>query len=234
MVFAITNAPSETLTGMSIYFDDGFPNAHEVLTNDTNSGDLVMSPELVSISPNEGSIAGTRLEVTAPGVTITSAVDIVDASGTSICDSISVEEYGKIACITKAMEINSEISILKDGETYSWYSRAVTDETEFCPEVPEIYTPEYWQVHYEENYEIDSDTFYAYMLDDLSFDFCSYSLDLDEVLTEEDCDNYMDEYGVWDWGAYHRGHNEFLTFADTSAYLDEETGEFDWETYESD
>ena len=46
---------------MHMYFDDGYPEAHYIITDDGD--DLVMTPELVSISPNEGSIAGTRLEV---------------------------------------------------------------------------------------------------------------------------------------------------------------------------
>jgi hypothetical protein len=50
--------------------------------------------------------------------------------------------------MTKAMEIESEINLLKDGVTYSWYSRAVTDQDNSCPEVPAIYTPEYWQTFY--------------------------------------------------------------------------------------
>jgi hypothetical protein len=165
-----------------MYFDDGYPNAHDVLTNNTD--DLVMTPELVSIFPSEGSVAGTRLEVTAPGVTVSSDVDLVDSSGNTICESVAVEEYGLIVCVTLAMEIDSEISILKDGETYSWYSRGVSNEEEFCPDVPEIYTPEYWQVFYEENYEIDADTFYEFMMDDLSFDFGAWFLDQYDFLTE--------------------------------------------------
>jgi hypothetical protein len=45
MVFAITDSPSETLTGMYMYFDDGYPDHHDVIT--TDSDDLVMTPELV-------------------------------------------------------------------------------------------------------------------------------------------------------------------------------------------
>jgi hypothetical protein len=84
MIFAIINSPSETLTGMHMYFDDGYPDNHTAITTDRD--DLVMTPELVSISPNEGSIAGTRLEVAAPGVTVSTTIDVVDASGTSICE----------------------------------------------------------------------------------------------------------------------------------------------------
>lgn len=233
MIFAINNSPTDTLTGMYMYFDDGYPKAHEVITED--SDDLVMTPEVVSISPSEGSIAGTKVEVTAPGVTVSSVVDLVDAEGNSICESVSVEEFGKITCITIPEEIDSEISILKDGETYSWYSRAVSNEEEFCPDVPEIYTPEYWQVFYEENHGIDEDTFYDYMLDDLSFDFGAQHLDMFDYLTEQDIIYYLDTLtGVFDWSAYHRGHNDFLTMADISVYMDDDSGEFDWETYESD
>lgn len=241
MIFSITDAPSEVLTGMYIYFDDGYPKDHHILTNATSAAeDLIMTPELVSLSPSTGSIAGTRLEITAPGVTVSSTVDVVDASGESVCESVTVEEYGKIACMTKAQEIDSELSILHDEETISWYSRGVPEASDFCPPVPEIYTPEYWQVHYEEYYGIDADTFNTYMLDDLSFDFCAYTLDLtfdflDESLTEEDCSDYLNEdTGELDWGAYYRDNNNFLTFADTSEYLDSETGEFDWDTYEAD
>jgi len=135
LVFAITDSPSENLVGMQIYFADGYPKGHKIITVD--STDLVMKPELLSIYPIEGSVAGSRLEVTAPGVGIQSVVEVTNSDGESICESVTVESFGLVVCITKAMEIDSEIKIkTADGELHAWYNRAVpTDNSITCPAV---------------------------------------------------------------------------------------------------
>jgi len=192
MVFAITDSPSEKLVGMQIYFVDGYPKGHEIITSD--SDDLVMKPELLSIYPSEGSVAGSRLEVKAPGVGISSVVEVTNSDGDSICESVTVESFGLVVCITKAIEIDSEIKIkTDDGELHAWYSRAVpADSSNVCPEVDEIYTDEYWQTFYEENHAIESATYFAYQQDDLSFDFGSWFMANHEELTEDHIESFLD------------------------------------------
>jgi hypothetical protein len=152
----------------------------------------------------------------APGVGVSSTVDVVDASGASVCDSVAVEEYGVIVCMTKAMEINSEIMILKDGETFAWYSRAVTDEVASCPDVPDIYTPEYWIAYYQDNYDIDQTTYEEFAYDNLRFNFGDWFLANNDTLIEDDIDLYLLDNGSFNWTGYHMDYNWFLTEEDIS------------------
>jgi hypothetical protein len=63
----------------------------------------------VSISPNVGSVGGTVITATVPGATVTSTgLDIVDADGDSICETVEVVSYGVIECKTKDEEIAAE------------------------------------------------------------------------------------------------------------------------------
>jgi hypothetical protein len=79
-----------------------------------------MTPELITVSPNSGSIGGTKLYITAPGVGPLSNVSVTDASGNSICESLTVVMFGQLICVTKPMEIDTEIKISKDGELFAW------------------------------------------------------------------------------------------------------------------
>jgi hypothetical protein len=240
IVFAITDVDDSQLAGMRLYFADGYPKNHDVITGD--SSDLVMNPELLSFYPTEGSVAGSRLEVTAPGVGLNSEVDVVDATGASICESVTVEAYGLVVCITKAMEIDSEISLkTADGETHSWSNRAVpTTSTFTCPDVPEIYTAAYWQAYYEaEPFLITSEVFTQYKLDDHSFDFVAWFHAANADMSEEDVEEFMDmamdsaTYGTFNWGGYHLKQNEYLTQQDISDHMNEEDGVFNWDAYQA-
>jgi len=48
---------------MKLYFEKGIPNGHEILDKG-----LTLSPKFLSISPNIGSMGGTLLTITAPGI----------------------------------------------------------------------------------------------------------------------------------------------------------------------
>jgi len=83
----------------------------------------------VSISPNTGSIGGTVITATAPGATVTSTdLDIVDAAGDSICQTVTVVSYGVVECLTITSEIaaDTQLSITQDGVTYACVSTDTT------------------------------------------------------------------------------------------------------------
>jgi hypothetical protein len=83
LVFVIDDLDSERLTNLELYFEDGLPENYWLITDE--SDDLVMTPELISVSPNkhsiqQGTFGGTRLEITVPGVGSLSDFDVVVAS----------------------------------------------------------------------------------------------------------------------------------------------------------
>jgi hypothetical protein len=161
-------------------------------------------------------------------------VDVVDASGESICETVTVEEFGMVACVTKAQEIDSEISLLKDGTTYAWYSRGVSDAEIDCPDPDERYTVEYWEAYYEDNYGFDLATYEAYALSDMSFDFRTYYLDLNDTLTEDDLETYLTydgEDGSFDWSTYLLDNCDYLTEEDIMNFYDSDSESFDWDGY---
>jgi hypothetical protein len=75
---------------------------------------LNITPQFVSVSPNVGSIGGTVITAVVPGATVTSTdIDIVDADGDSICQTVTVVDYGVVECltITSAIAASTQLSI---------------------------------------------------------------------------------------------------------------------------
>mgnify|MGYP006893244548 CR=1 FL=1 len=67
--------------------------------------------------PNSGSIGGTTIELSVPGITIdTQSVLVKSSSGSSICEVVRVTAYGKIQCETKQVEIVSTVLKITVGE----------------------------------------------------------------------------------------------------------------------
>ena len=73
----------------------GIPEGHSVV-----EAPLTLTPKLVSISPNSGSIGGTLITAVVPGAG--SSADIVDSTGTSICETVQLKSYGIVECKTLA------------------------------------------------------------------------------------------------------------------------------------
>jgi hypothetical protein len=97
-MFSVSDSQSETLSGMKLYFDIGIP-AGNALVQAT----MALTPKFVSISPNTGSAGGTVLTANVQGVGIaTTELDIVDATGASICQTVKVVSYGVVECLTIA------------------------------------------------------------------------------------------------------------------------------------
>jgi hypothetical protein len=105
LVFAIIDAPGSMLTGMKLLFDDGYPRNHDIISTDAGNWDLIMVPELVSISPRQGSIGGTRLEINIPGLAVGQEVEVGTDDADQVCTETRVESFGKIICVTKPMQI---------------------------------------------------------------------------------------------------------------------------------
>jgi hypothetical protein len=80
-----------------MYFDVGIPVGHSYA-----EASFSLTPKLVSVSPNSGSVGGSLIIATVPGVTVSDTVSIVDSAGSSICESVTVTSYGVVECKTLA------------------------------------------------------------------------------------------------------------------------------------
>lgn len=73
----MSNVNDLKLASMKLYFDVGVPEGHKKVEDG-----LVLTPKLVSISPSSGSVGGTVVTATVPGVgKSTKDLDIVDSAG---------------------------------------------------------------------------------------------------------------------------------------------------------
>lgn len=92
------------MTG-TISFDEGKPNGHTLL-----DAGVLITPQLVRVTPNIGSIGGMTIVATMPGV-IKGQSDIMltDAPGNPICDAVRVPEYGVVECDTKPQVITASV-----------------------------------------------------------------------------------------------------------------------------
>lgn len=114
-IFTIVDVASSALNSNMLYFPEGIPENHTLVQSSFN-----MTPKYVSVTPNSGSIGGSLLNVTAPGVSKSSTVDILASDGSSICANASVASYGVITCKTNPGEITSQVlSIKVDGVTHA-------------------------------------------------------------------------------------------------------------------
>ena len=75
-IFTITNVTSPTISSLDLFFDVGIPEG--VLETS-----LTLTPKLVSVSPNSGSIGGSLITAIVPGASSTAT--IIDSDGNSIC-----------------------------------------------------------------------------------------------------------------------------------------------------
>jgi hypothetical protein len=115
-LFTITDAQGGAAedTTVVLYFPEGIPEGHDAF-----DASVALEARLTRISPNEGSTGGSLITATAPGVGAGSvAVDLVDANGNSICDSLEVVAYSQLECRTVASAIaDGPISISQGGTT---------------------------------------------------------------------------------------------------------------------
>ena len=62
-LFTVTDVTDLSLTSTKLYFDIGIPEGH----SNIESG-VTLTPKLVSLSPSSGSVGGTLVTATVPGV----------------------------------------------------------------------------------------------------------------------------------------------------------------------
>lgn len=96
------------MSNINVYFDVGLPKGYDTIIR---AQSLTLSPKLVSISPNSGSLGGSIISATIEGLgPLTDSSDafwkinggtLVNAStGANICSKVWTSEYGKIKCRT--------------------------------------------------------------------------------------------------------------------------------------
>ena len=87
---------------MDLYFSVGIPRGYTEL-----DGGITFAPQLVSLSSNTGSQAGSKITAIVKGVGIDDQVTLYDRlSGIDICESSKVTSYGVLECITIEQEIS--------------------------------------------------------------------------------------------------------------------------------
>mmetsp|Transcript_41643 Transcript_41643/g.63613 ORF Transcript_41643/g.63613 Transcript_41643/m.63613 type:complete len:85 (+) Transcript_41643:2985-3239(+) len=81
--FKITNITKSSLSkdSVSVFFSVGVPNGYDVF-----SAALSFTQKFTSLSPNSGSVGGSIIRATVPGVgSADTDIDLVDSTGASIC-----------------------------------------------------------------------------------------------------------------------------------------------------
>ena len=109
IIVSITNVNEGTFNASKIYFEKGNPDGAELI-----AANFSLTPKLMEVSPSSGSAGGSLITAVVPGVGIkTKNIDLVDATGASICQKVTIVSYGQVQCLTKAQVIvaASEISL---------------------------------------------------------------------------------------------------------------------------
>lgn len=105
------------MISQKLYFDVGTPENHANV-----SLPLLLTPKLYSINTHQGSAGGSTITAHIPGI-ITGQEDIttlVDSDGDTICQSVSIPEYGVLLCDTLEDIIaeGTQISVKQDEVIY--------------------------------------------------------------------------------------------------------------------
>jgi hypothetical protein len=106
------------MTNAKLYFEPGLPEYHGNIT----AHGITLEPKLISMNIQEGSIGGSLITANVQGVgSSTTGFDLVDAAGSSICQSVNIPSYGVVECTTIASSIaeGTQISAKLSGKTYA-------------------------------------------------------------------------------------------------------------------
>ena len=92
---------------------------------------IALTPKMWSIDPKVGTIGGTLITVTVPGVgTETEGLSLVNPSGGSICEELTIISYGTVQCLTKKSDFGEEalaISAKLDNVLYECVNPEATE-----------------------------------------------------------------------------------------------------------
>jgi hypothetical protein len=90
-VFKVNDAQSDSLDDVSVYWEVGQGVGNENLAN------KIITPKLISVSPNSGSAGGTEIALKIKGVgPKTEGLQVIDSSDLSICETIVIKSYGVV------------------------------------------------------------------------------------------------------------------------------------------
>jgi len=89
VAFAIKSAKTKDIKP-TLYVPEGKALGHELYLD----VGVYLPPFFTKITPNVGSVGGTAIIAHVPGVGSSETVDILNASGASICDKVSMKGYG--------------------------------------------------------------------------------------------------------------------------------------------
>lgn len=114
---------------MNIYFDVGFPAGYDLVQNYT----FILSPKLISVSPNVGSDGGSLLVAQLEGIgemngTTHSGTLIDTSTNNSICQTFKVRSYGVVECLTMPGVITNGTVI--GAKSYQTYEQATCNNTD--------------------------------------------------------------------------------------------------------
>jgi len=116
---------------INLFFPVGIPAGHDLI-----KAGITLEPKLMSLTPNDGTYAGTLITASVPGVgKDTTGLDLVQADGSTICQDskITVVEYGKIQCWSNlSLTLAEPVDIkLKHGENTYDCSNADTTKCQY-------------------------------------------------------------------------------------------------------
>jgi len=106
LVFDVKDVTDSKLTNMNLYFPVGLPKGHDII-----KAGVTLTPKLVSLTPNAGSISGTMINAFVPGVgTATTGLSLIRKGGNSVCNSktLKVTSYGKVECWTNIEDFGKD------------------------------------------------------------------------------------------------------------------------------
>ena len=115
-LFHVTDITDSTITNQFILWEMGIGKGNELL------GDMTLDPKFVSVSPKKGSAAGSLITLNVEGVGIfTEGLEVLNAGGTSVCESVTITAYATVRCKTRSEEIPSgtALSIKIADKTYT-------------------------------------------------------------------------------------------------------------------
>lgn len=104
------------MAGALVYFDVGIGKGNNLLTG------VTLLPKLVSVSPKQGSAGGTLITLNVQGVGFaTTGLEVVNAAGVSICQSVTIPKYSVVKCLTKVQDIaaGTSLKVMLGGTVYA-------------------------------------------------------------------------------------------------------------------
>lgn len=116
-----------TLSSIQVYFGLGLSPPSDVL-----DPEIKLSPKLIDVSPSIGSTGGSNIILTVEGVGIdTKGLEVLNSAGVSICQKVTILEYGKVECLTKDIEIDKAALKIKVGSDTQQCGNSDTTKCEY-------------------------------------------------------------------------------------------------------